>query len=382
LNCGGWTVREPHYKKRTLLIYEAAKQLGTGFQLFISADYASGLTSDETRDMIESFRSHPNQFRHQGRPVLSTFAGGREQADFVAHEFTGDRAICYVPFFYPTPTREMPLQPQVDQVFNDYGNTLDGFFHFGAAGTPEQITESNRLLAQKWLGAGKIFMASVTPYYRGMGGNYRAYETRGFEGMAQEWEGAIRDQATWVEIVTWNDWGEASYIVPFGPAEQTTFWKGHWGPMLSHTAFLDASRYYIAWYKTGTPPAITEDAIYYFYRTSPKTVPGIVKPGDKDSRIALPRRADLLQDNVFATAFLTAPARLVIRSGNTEKAFDLAAGVNHVSMPFAPGKPRFTLTRNGETIFDKTGEQAISADEAWGDFNVFSGAAKKEAVTK
>jgi hypothetical protein len=38
LNCGNWKKREPHYHARTLLIYEAAKQLGTGFQLFVSLD--------------------------------------------------------------------------------------------------------------------------------------------------------------------------------------------------------------------------------------------------------------------------------------------------------------------------------------------------------
>ena len=39
-------------------------------------------------------------------------------------------------------------------------------------------------------------MAGVTPCYRGLGGNYRVYESRGFEGLAQQWAGAIRDQAT------------------------------------------------------------------------------------------------------------------------------------------------------------------------------------------
>src|SRR5579872_2193765 len=41
LNCGGWNKSEPHYKVRTLEIYEAARRLGTGFQLFISADGAA-----------------------------------------------------------------------------------------------------------------------------------------------------------------------------------------------------------------------------------------------------------------------------------------------------------------------------------------------------
>lgn len=371
LNCGGWTLKEPHYKKRTLLIYEAAKQLGTGFQLFISADYASGLTSDETRDMIESFRAHPNQFRHQGRPVLSTFAGGREQADFVAREFTGDRAICYVPFFYPTPTREMPLQPQVDQVFNDYGNTLDGFFHFGAAGTPEQITETNRLLAQKWLGAGKIFMASITPYYRGLGGNYRVYDSRGVEGLAKQWEGAIRDNATWVEIVTWNDWGEASYLCPFGSPYETALWNGHWGAMLSHTALLDASRYYIDWYKTGKQPAITEDAIYYAFRPHPKDLAVAGK---------VPRGAERLADAAFVSLFLTAPAQLIFRSGTTVTNVMVQAGITHLALPFAAGAQRFVLMRGTATVLDKTAEQEISLTNPLGNFNLFAGSAKPLTV--
>ena len=371
LNCGGWTLKEPHYKKRALLIYEAAKQLGSDFKLFISADYACGLTSEETRDMVETFRSHPNQFRFDGKPVLSTFAGGRAQADFVSREFTGARAICYVPFYYPKPAAEMPNQAQVDQVFNDYGQTLDGFFHFGAAGTSDQLTASNHRLAQKWLGAGKLFMACVTPYYRGLGGNYRVYDSRGVEGIAKQFEGAIRDGASWVELVTWNDWGEASYLAPFGSAAQTTFYNGHWGPMLSHAALLDASRYYIDWYKTGKPPAITKDALYYAYRLHPKTATvGGKRPGG----------ADRLTDEVFVSLFLTAPARLTVRSGAEEKSFDAGAGVTHLSLPFEPGPQRFVLTRGGETVLDKTGEHEISAADAWGNFNLFAGSAKPLTV--
>ena len=379
LNCGGWTLREPHYKKRTLLIYQAAKELGTDFKLFISADYASGLTPEETRDMVETFRTHPNQFRHDGKPVLSTFGGKREQTEFIHKEFTGDRAIVYVPFYYPQPAAEMPNQAQAEQVFLAHPE-LDGFFHFGAAGTPAQITASNHVLAQQWLGAGKLFMASVTPWYRGLGGNYRVYESRGFEGLAQQWEGAIRDQATWVEIVTWNDWGEASYLAPFGSAFETRHWDNHWGPMLSHAAFLNASRYYIDWYKTGVRPKIKEDAVYYFYRLHPKGVPCVKKPGDPDKKTGVPGGADKLADEVFVTVFLTAPARLTVHSGSTDKTFDVAAGVQHLSLPFMPGVQRFVLTRGNETVIDKAGEQEISATDAWGNFNVFAGEAKPLTV--
>ncbi len=371
LNCGGWTLKEPHYKKRAQLLYQAAQELGTDFELFISADYASGLTPDETRDMVESFRSHPNQFRYKGKPVLSTFGGKRAQTEFVRQEFVGERAICYVPFYYPTPAAEMPKQAQVDQVFRDHGDGLDGFFHFGAAGTSEQIAESNRLLAQKWLGAGKLFMAGITPYYRGLGGNYRAYDSRGLEGLAKQWEGAIQDGATWVELVTWNDWGEASYLAPFGSAYDTALWKGHWGPMLSHAALLSASRYYIEWYKSGKRPEIREDSLCYAYRLHPKTA-------SLDGK--RPGGADKLADDVFVSLFLTAPARLSIRSGASEKAMDVPAGVTHVSAPLAAGPQRFVLTRGGEAVIDKTGEQEVSASDAWGNYNLFAGEAKPLTV--
>jgi hypothetical protein len=177
-------------------------------------------------------------------------------------------------------------------------------------------------------------------------------------------------------MVTWNDWGEDSYLAPFGPPEQTKFWDGHWGPLLSHTAYLDASRYYIDWYKTGAPPRITQDALYYFYRLHPKSVPGIVKPDDKARKTGLPGGADKLQDTVFVTLFLTAPARLAIHSGETEKTFEVEAGVRHVELPFAPGKQRFVLKRGEQVLIDKTGEHEISGTDAWGNFNYFSGSAK------
>ncbi|HEY3324599.1 MAG TPA: endo-1,3-alpha-glucanase family glycosylhydrolase [Planctomycetota bacterium] len=372
MNCGNWKKREQHYFQRSTMIYEAAKALNSNFKLFFSAD---GVAPEEAADMVLEFYDHPNQLRYKGKPVLSTFGGKTEWGKKIIELVrAAGKDLVFVPYYYPKRVTELPQQEHVDQVFND-NPEMDGFFFFGAAGTAPQIAASNSLLAKKWLGAGKIYMASITPHYRGFGGNFRVYENRGFEGMAQEWEGAIKDGATWVEIVTWNDWGESSYVAPFGPPEQTKFWDGHWGPLLSHVAYLDASRYYIDWYKTGTQPKIAQDSLYYFYRVHPKTVEGIVKPDEKTKKMGRPGGADKLVDNVFVTLFLSAPAQLTIRSGETEKTFEVKAGVEHVSMPFAAGKHRFVLTRDGKAIIDKTGEQEISGTDGWGDFNYFGGQA-------
>ncbi len=270
-----------------------------------------------------------------------------------------------------SPITELPEDRHVEQVFSTFSD-LDGYFYFGAAGRGDQIARCNERLAVTWLGAGKVFMASVTPFYRGFGGNYRVYETEGYRGLAAEWESAIRSGATWVEIVTWNDWGEASYVAPFGGPADTGHWNGHWGPMLSHEGFLDLSRYYIEWFKTGKAPAIQRDELFYAYRLHPKDLEGRIKPGE--ATLGRPRGADVLRDHVFATVLLTAPARLNIHSGDRAQGFDVEAGVHHLEMPFGLGPQRFVLTRNGQVLIDKTGEHPISRD-GWSNFNVFAGSA-------
>jgi len=370
LNCGAWTDKDGGmYKKRSEMIYQAAKELGTGFKLFISADYATGLTLPETRDMVETFRNHPNQFRWQGKPVLSTFGGGAAQTEFVKKEFSGGRAIVYVPFYYPVPAAENPGAAGVDQVFNA-NPSLDGFFNFGAAGTPKAINATNALAAKRWLGAGKIFMSPVSPFYRGLKGNYRVFDPLGFQGMASEWLSAITNNASWVELTTWNDWGESSYVAPFGAPANTKLWNGHWGGMLSHVAFLDASRYYIDWFKTGAPPAIATDRLFYFYRLHPKNVAGPAVPG----QTGFPSGGEGLQDKVFVTAFLSQPGKVTVQSGTERQTFDLPAGVHHVDIPFQMGRPRVTLTRGWRTVIDKAGELPIT-NEGWSNFNYFSGSA-------
>jgi hypothetical protein len=382
LNCGNWTKQEPYYKARTLLMYEAARQLGTGFHLFVSAD---GAALDEIPDIVRTLKNHPNQLRYNGKPVLSTFAGegfdnaaGRERTR-IAHE----EGAVFVPYFYPRPNiTELPKAEHAAQLARDFPD-VDGYFYFGAAGTGEQIAESTSVLTRQWLGMGKIFMAGVTPYYRANGGNFRLFETRGFEGMAAEWEGAIRNGATWVELVTWNDWNESSYLAPFGAPDATALWNGHFGrKMLAHTAYLDASRYYIEWFKTGSAPPIVEDQIFYFYRLHPAALPVTVDPSDATKGTGLPANASSLLDRVFVTLFLTQAAQLTVWSGSLQKDFELPAGVRHVSTPFAPGAQRFLLRRDGKVLLDKTGEHGISPTDGASRFNYFAGSATSNSQTE
>jgi len=379
LNCGGWDKGGGmEYKPRCVKIYEAAKQLGTGFQIFISMDYCCGNNLDETRDAIETFRDHPNQFRVGGRPVLSTYGGEGHEPKPAQDKIALVRKLggFFVPFFFGTNYGDFDDPNVVAEIMRDYGDA-DGYFFFGTAGRADEITRRNRRLCEAWQGAGKLFMAAVTPYYRSFG---RLNETRGFSGMAQEWEGAIRDGADWIEITTWNDWNEKTYVAPFGPPGETKMGGGTddgYGPInYAHVAYLDASRYYIDWFKTGRPPRIQRDRLFYFYRPEPKSAAGKqFSASEVQKGVKSISGVEGLADSVFVTCFLAKPAKLMIHSGATARTFVLPAGVHHVETPFALGAQRFTLTRNGHVVKEKTGEHEIADRHGETRYNYFAGEA-------
>ncbi|MGC3024519.1 endo-1,3-alpha-glucanase family glycosylhydrolase [Burkholderia sp. DN3021] len=241
----------------------------------------------------------------------------------------------------------------------------DGYFYFGAAGTPALLSGSVRALAPALRDAGKTFMASVTPYYRGQpqGTNYRAFETGGFAGMAEEWRAAIESKANWVQIVTWNDWAESTYVAPTGSGRQACVYDARFGPILSHEGYLRASRYYIEWFKTGRQPPIVRDGLGFFYRLHP------VAMASGAPRVPQGR----LVDRIFVCVFLTRPATLTIGLGTRFVSRSLPAGVSFVDVPGMPGRPSFTVVRDTHVVLKCVGELALTERDFSSRYGYYSG---------
>lgn len=368
LNCGSW-VAEPYYRAIATRMFQAAASLTHPFKLFFSAD---GLTPEETASMVSEFYEHPNMLRHQGRPLLSSFGGDDAWGKAVTAALaSAGRPVVFVPFFFPNGLDKRFTEANIARQIDENGYA-DGFFYFGAAGTGNDLADKNAKIGEAWRRAGKLYMASVTPFYRGLGPtNYRVFETRGFEGMAREWEAAIAADAQWVQIVTWNDWGESTYVASLGPPTATELWDGHWGRLLSHEAYLAASAYYIRWFKTGVKH-IERDDLFWFYRLSAKRIPGRDQPDHPPE--SYPRGFQQLEDRIFLTSFLVAPATVKMASGGRLHQFAAPAGMAHFSAKFGQGPQRFSVERNGVTILAGTGAFPVG-DDNWGNFNYLSGQA-------
>lgn len=368
LNVGAWSGPDTYYKTRVALMYQAAEQLGSGFKLFFSIDGIQD--TNDIIDMVTTYAPRTNSFRYEGKIVLSTYGQCVSGNTWAGTVFPALKQrgidVFFVPYMFTTPPKELPGYQDVLTLCNAYTNLADGLFYFGGAGLPSQLAQCNSDYTKAVHQSGKLSMASVTPTYWGyqqiaLGRRY--FEFQGGEGLIQQWSAVITNQPDWVEIVTWNDFNESTYVSPvddpgryFG--ELATPYR------YSHAGYLELSKRFITWYKTGNEPAIGQDALYYFYRTHPKNA---VASDTNDAPVT--GLLGNVQDTLYAAAFLTAAAELEISSGAIVTTNSLSAGMNLVRVPFHPGAQKLILRRGGKQFLSAQGPDVSASIQ---NYNFFS----------
>ncbi len=345
-----------YYNQNIAMMYNAAEQLGTGFKLFFSIEITN---SAAIVDEISTYASRSNTFRYNGKVVVSTYgqnSNNWSEGVFAPLEKKGI-SVFFIPHFWPTPVWELPTYQQGVGILTNYANILNGLFWFGAAGTPSELITCNSNYNLAVHQAKKTFMASVTPTYWGnsqtsIGRRY--FEDDGGEGTVAQWQAVITNQPDWVEITTWNDFNESTYISPVSnPAiyEQQCSTPVRY----CHAGFLELSKQYISWYKTGQQPTITNDSLFYYYRIHSTN---LVASDTNDPPVTW--FLGDVADDIYNTVFLTAPAQLVIVSGTNTVTNSLSAGMQHLRTPFSPGPQSFTVTRGGLPVLYAQGPPIFS----------------------
>ena len=397
LNAGGWT-KEQRYIRRAAQMFEAAVRLNSGFKLMFSADFCCGLTLEETEDMLRRFANNPRYgkayFVYEGKAVLTTFAGdkfgtaawnrlrkdlegGQRPSTYSEPDVLGATGVAsskplpvfVVPAFFWG--GELPERATIERSFAEWKSVVDGLFYWGIAGVPGsggaldqlRVSEAYARVAED---AGKIYMAPVCLQFWGANAD-RYYEYGGFAGMRKMWMDAIEvSHPEWVEIITWNDFVEGTYVSPIDDAGRyagandlggSGIAPGTTGYFHSHAGAYELLRYFIGWYKTGIRPAIKNDAIYWAYRTHPANAEaGLPSVAHKYGEVA---------DRIYVTAQLIAGAKLVVRSGGVVTRKELRAGDQDVEVPLAAGAaPVLELWRDGKLAINGVGVDRIEAGPA------------------
>ena len=376
LDLASWRA-EPYYRTVTENLFLAAERSGTNFKLALLIE---GLSVDEAVEAVSAFFSKSSYLYFHQRPVVATYGGDGHWGDLLTgrlHALGID--IFFVPFYYYGHADfAAKLDPDGIDVYDaklalrDAPN-IDGYFYFGAGGPPKRLAKDMGLVTELMHRAKKISVVGIAPFYKGFGPkNSRIFESNGFLGMQSQWLSAISARADWVNIVTWNDWGEATYVAPLsGPVD--AIWNSHWGNLLAHEKFLEASRYYIDWFKTGIEPELKRDAIYYFYRVHPKTSMGLIQPSIDQTTTGRPFGWENLNDEIFFTSFLVRPLTLQIENGGHSYILELPKGVSTKSVPMSLGTIEIHLKSERIELTTKKLEFAIGDDGTSGNFNYFSG---------
>ena len=407
LNVGGWR-RETYYIRYSAQMFEAAARLNTGFKLVFSADMCCGNTAGDVEDMMRRFANNPRYsnvyLRYKNRPVLTTFSGDKFGTQFW-QQIRNDLAkganpslkeaagvlpaaagvpsnrrmkIFLVPGFFWG--GDLPALADVQKEFKKWRSAIDGAFYWGIAGVPssggplDQLA-SSRAYADTLHGGGKLYMAPVCLQFWGANAN-RYYEYSGAAGMRAMWMHAIRTtHPKWVEIITWNDFIEGTYVSPIDDPNRypganflnsTGVPLGTLGYFHSHSAATALIPYFIQWYKTGIEPRIPQDAVYYFYRTQTLA--------DHPRTPSVAHQYGPVADMIYVTANLTAAATLHVTSGGHTTAISLPAGSTDAMAPiFAGESPQLTLCRSDQVIFAKSASEPIPARTKYNNFYYATG---------
>ena len=215
---------------------DAAKNVDPGFKIMLMPDM-NGWFKQYPEALVPAIMKvshHPSVFRdNQGRVVIAPFnAHNRPPSWWRSVIDQLQRKGIDIMF--------LPLFQGWWKYAEDYADISHGFSDWGG-GTVQNVLNANRSTSpQKSHSWGKIWMAPIRPQdFRPK--HFVAFEASNSTLFHMMWKNAIEGDADWAQIITWNDYSEATEIAP---STETNY------------AFYDLAAYYISWFKAGVSPQI------------------------------------------------------------------------------------------------------------------------------
>ncbi|KAF2201382.1 glycoside hydrolase [Delitschia confertaspora ATCC 74209] len=355
------------------LAFQASNEVANEFKLFFSFDYEGGSagpwSAGDVRNILGwyienySYAKHPyTAFQNTGKAIVSTFEGSANVGDWTGIKSTySSRGIYFIPEY----TSQNPAWHQARL------NIIDGVFSWNM--WPEGANDMNTNPASDpdvaWKGVNGQYMMGVSPWFFTDLPQYNKRRLwRGDDLWHQRWEHVYDIKPQFVQIVTWNDFGESHYVGPIfnaGIPNQPNA-NAHWYvDNMPHDGWRALLPHYIATYKNnGVEPAVTTEKLSYWYRLYSKNAGnsnGVVCNAPWQTTY---QPSVCIQDEVFVTALIkTLPATIRVQIGNNA-AQDYQAtktGLNHFSKAFnGQGAVSVQIIRNGAAVLTGTGAQ-ISA---------------------
>ena len=339
------------------ILYQTAGTLD--FKLFLTIDTTTMFDVDQVVNITNFYADHPAQAKDAaGNIFLSSFEvnppGWNWQTDVI------DNIKVPVTFLAGT----LGESGSYEATLPDRGAGPFTWVHPALSASEEAAVDQSYADARN--SNGKPWMAGIAPwFFKRLSSDTNWLNAQDSNIYIDRWVELLKLQPPYIEVISWNDWGESHYIGPADTTPESELMepsKADYYGNLDHSAFLKMSAIFISTYKSGaTKVTVTaeQEDVFFFYR--PQPVNNI--PSDDtypDNAWPLPENASSIADNVYVVPFLAEPATIYLNSGGVVTSMDspsfLSKGAVLFNTPANQGAQILTASRpiNGATL-NKTG---------------------------
>ncbi|KAK6527373.1 hypothetical protein TWF281_010553 [Arthrobotrys megalospora] len=374
---------DPYTDVQLNLAYQSAAN--NGMKVFISFDFNWYHTNQavEVANKIKQYMNLPAQLYVDNKVFVSSFAG--DGLDVAALRANVGKEIFFAPNFHP-------------EMGTNFG-TIDGALNWMAwpnngnnkAPTPgHQVSVQQGDQAYIQALAGKPYIAPVSPWFFCHFGPEVPYSKNWVFPSDllwyDRWVDILKLGPRFIEVVTWNDYGEAHYIGPLS-SSHTDDGSSKYVNDLPHGGWMDMAKPFIAAYKAGATSVdsfIQDEQVVYWYRPTPRglncdATDTCMVPADNSSGnyfMGRPNGWETMEDSVFVVSLLKTPGTVIVNSGGNQQVFNAPAGASAYSVPMGVGAQSFLLARNNQVVFAGTSSKDIINSCVCGiyNFNPYVGA--------
>ncbi len=338
--------------------FTAAGNLGSTFKLLFSFDYAgNGLwAKTDVIALINQYSSNAAYYKRGSKPLVSTFEGPAASADWP------DIKAATNCFFMPS-WSSLGAGPAWAK------GTADGLFSWAA--WPEGPNSMSTFTDYSYTDAlgGAPYMMPVAPwFYTNMPGYRKNWLWRGDSLWFDRWVHVMSLQPEYVEIISWNDYGECHHIGPLRSKAYVAFDSTHgrapfnYALDKNHDGWRTFLPFLIDMAKSNTTSFNTENVVAW-YREHPNSACGTGgTTGNTASQLqqVYPPGA-LAQDKVFYAALLGSSASVSVSIGG-----QAIAGTWTITPSGGAGLYRGSVDTGGRTgavlvTITRSGSQILSA---------------------
>ncbi|CAG8350820.1 unnamed protein product [Penicillium salamii] len=351
-----------------------------GFKLFFSFDYAGNgdWPMTDVVKLISQYSAHSSYFFYKGKAFVSTFEGPDRAKDWRTIKLATD---C---FFVPS-WSSLGAKPAVET------GVVDGLFSW--AGWPWGGQDMDTYIDASYIQyLDKLpYMMPVSPwFFTNLPGYKKNWVWRGDHLWHDRWQEVLFVQPEFVQIISWNDYGESHYIGPLYDKAMEAFEIGqapfNYVTDMPHDGWRTTLPYWIDMYKTGSAE-VTQESITAWYRLAPAAACGSGgTSGNTASQLQIEfPPAEMAQDRVFFSAVLGSFSGAVVSIGGDAQTVGWSSvpgddvGAYHGSVAFGgrTGPVTVSLMRDNVVIATVEGK-AVSGSCPNGiqNWNAWVGSAK------